>query len=274
MNSKNRDLQIIISNHQINKIKDTSYLMEGYRVPYHYHRKGFETLFVEAGRIEVIINGQKLILDEGDVINFEPFCPHAFKILAADTVIREIYTAFEQVDNYFEMPDLANCIDVNKEDVQSVVVKGEGRHIFKHEGIKFLQKIARYQLGGYNEIWEYQIDCGYKLNFNGSSHNEGVFYVRNGEFQIEINGEIFTAGKDKDSLIRIPANTPYSIKALTDECILHDYNVSTHLFRLLEMLEAAEDYFSEKLQDKEYIEYLFDVNKLNNFIDFNKAEGC
>jgi len=66
-------------------------------------------------------------------------------------------------------------------------------------------------------------------------------------------------------------NTAYSITALEDDCVIRDFNVACHLFRLLEMIEAAQDYFPEKLRDQEYYNYLIDVNKAIKFESLKKV---
>lgn len=272
MTTNNSNLNMELYKHKACVIKDNTYIEVGYKIPYHYHEKGFLTFLIEKGVIKVTLNGKAFTLEEGDIVNFEPFCPYGYEIAAANTQIKEMYTDFEQVGNYFELPEPVDCEEIRKEDVSFVVTKDSGRHIFQHEGISFYQKTARYQLGGLKEIWEYRIDKGYKLNFNAECDEEAVYFVRSGELEVISEGEVFKASKEGQELIRIPANTAYSMKAITDESIVIDFNVTSHLFRLLEMVEAAEDYFSEKLDDKEYVNYLYEVNKLHNFAGFAKAE--
>jgi hypothetical protein len=83
---------------------------------------------------------------------------------------------------------------------------------------------------------------------------------------------VLFASADDGDLIRIPAYTPYTLTAMTDDCVLHDYNVTAHLFRLLEMVEAAKDVFPEKLEAPEYMEYLFSINKVRNFTKLEKTQ--
>lgn len=272
MTINNGDLNITLYEHKAHVIKDNTYLEAGHRVPYHYHEKGFLTFLIKKGAVKVTLNGRVFTLEEGDMINFEPFCPYGFEIVAANTQIREMYTDFEQVDNYFELPEPVDCEAAEKDEIFFAMPKDSGRHVFSHEGISFYQKTARYQLGGLKEIWEYRIDKGYKLSFDSKCDEEAVYFVKSGGFEVTSEGKTFRASEEDQELIRIPANTAYSIKAMADDCALIDFNVTSHLFRLLEMVEAAEDYFSERLEDKEYVQYLYDVNKLRNFAGFEKAE--
>ena len=93
-------------------------------------KKGFLTFLIEKGVIKVTLNGKAFTLEEGDIVNFEPFCPYGYEIAAANTQIKEMYTDFEQVGNYFELPEPVDCEEIRKEDVSFVVTKDSGRHIF------------------------------------------------------------------------------------------------------------------------------------------------
>lgn len=256
------------------EIKKNVYVSSGDKVSYGYHEKGFKTLLVKLGSVQVTANGQRFVIEEGDMVTFEPFCPYGYEVLSEDTKIRHIETDFKKFDNFISLYEPAGVKKADKRDVFFVTCRNRGRHVFEYEGIKFVNKTARYQLGGIGEIWEYNVSKEYTLNFDSEIHEEKVYFVERGTFEVKARDETYIKEGGDDEPIVIPEDTPYQITALTDDCILHNYNVKAHLFRLLEMLEAAEDYFKEKLEDKEYLNYLFEVNKLSNFIDFKKTADC
>lgn len=289
---------------QINEVSDSTYVLGNFRLPYHYHNRGLETFIVHKGHAEATLNGKKFILEEGDMINIEPWCPHGFVFIDEGFVWREMFTdmnmwadhkdrwliarnglplrndrdfVFNVKDGFdkhhwtFDMPEPVDCKWVDKRTIPEVTCKGEGKAVFEFEGIKCLLKVGRWQLRGFKEVWEYQIKKGYQLQYYNVSENEGVYFVRSGRFMVEVDGEVLFASMEEGDLIHIPAYTPYALTAVSDDCVIHDYNVSANLFRLLEMIKAAQDYFPDKLEDPEYMKYLFKVNKVRNFTKFEKS---
>lgn len=256
------------------EIRKIVYPLAGESLSYRYHEKGFKTLLIKSGSLRITVNGNRFVMEKGDMVTFEPFCPYGYEVLSANTELREILTCFEEIDNCKELYEAANAEQKDKRDVFFVTGSGRGRHIFEYEGIRLMQKTARYQLGGIREIWEYQIDKGYTLSFEAAGHEEKLYFIESGKFQVKAGDKVYEKDKGDVEPISIPAGTPYQITALTDDCIIHNYNVKAHLFRLLEMLEAAADYFEEKLENKEYINELYEINKLENFIDFKKTADC
>ena len=250
---------------QLNEIRDYTVSEAGYKTGYHYGGRGMETFSVIRGSIEVVLNGKKFTLTEGDILNVEAWCPYSMTFLEAGTVVREMCT--DRDNREYDLPEPASCADTDKEKVSDVAADGGGLYEFGAEGIRLVMKTGRWQLGGYKEIWEIRLEKGYRLKYNDAGDSEGLYIVRSGRFMVEVDGKEFYAGAGEGDgdLIHIPANTAYSLTALTDDCIIRDFNVSCHLFRLLEMIEAALDYFPEKLNDKEYFDYLVTVNKAVKF---------
>ena len=255
---------------QINEIRDYTASESGTTVNYHYSDQGAETFTVMKGRVQVVMNGKRFILEEGDIFNVEAWCPCSMTFLEADTVVREMCT--NRNNKEYDLPDPADRVDTDKETVPEVAVKGKGIYEFGVEGIALALKVGRWQLGGLKEVWECRVGKGYRLEFSDRSDNEGLYMIRSGRFKVEVDGKGFAAGADDGDLIHIPANTAYSLTALSDDCVVQDFNVSCHLFRLLEMIEAARDYFPEKLKERAYIDYLFEANKLVKYKSFSKVD--
>jgi len=238
---------------------------------YHYACKGAKTYIVIKGSARAILNGKAFILTEGDIFNAEAWCPYSLSLLEDDTIVREISGVGHEPDHI--LPDPASCIDVDKAEIGAVICKDEGIYRFKEKGITLLLKVGRWQLDGLREIWEFRLKNGYRLAFNDRSDREGLYMIRGGLFRVEVGGKEYIAGSNGDDIVRIPAETAYSFTALSDECVMLDFDVSCHLFRLLEMVEAARDYFPEKLNEQAYIDYLFEANKVVTFESFEKEEN-
>jgi len=255
--------------YQLNEIRDYRVSEAGYKVGYHYSDKGMETFLVIKGSIEVVLNGKKFVLTAGDILNVEAGCPYGMTFLEAGTVIRQMCT--DRNNREYDLLEPASCADTDKEKVNEVAADGKGLYSFGAEGLRLVLKVGRWQLGGYKEVWELQLDKGYRLQYNDSAESEGLYMVRSGQLTVEVDGEEFHASADDGDLIHIPVNTPYSLTALTDDCIIRDFNVSCHLFRLLEMIEAARDYFPEKLKEQAYLDYLIEVNKAIKFTSLQKV---
>ena len=248
---------------QLNEIRDYTVSEAGYKVGYHYGDKGFETFAIMKGSVEVVLNGKKFVLNEGDIMNVEAGCPYGMTFLEAGTVVRQMCT--DRNNKEYDMLEPACCIETDKEKINEVACDGKGLYTFSTKGLAMVLKTGRWQLGGYKEVWELQLDKGFKLSYNDSAESEALYIVKSGRVLVEVDGEEFYAGADDGDLVHIPVNTAYSLTALTDDCVIRDFNVSCHLFRLLEMIEAALDYFPEKLEDKEYYDYLIEVNKATKF---------
>jgi quercetin dioxygenase-like cupin family protein len=252
---------------QMNEIRDFTALEAGYRVGYHYSDKGMETFAVIKGSVEVVLNGKKFILTEGDILNVEAWCPYGMTFLEEGTVVREMCT--DRNNKEYDLPEPATVADAAKEDIGEAAVSGKGLYEFSAEGINLILKVGRWQLGGYKEIWEMKLDKGYRIQYNDKAESEGLFIVNSGRFMVEVDGKEVPA--DAGDLIHIPVCTSYSLTALDEDCVIRDFNVSCHLFRLLEMIEAAQDYFPEKLGDKEYFDYLISANNAVKFEGFSKV---
>jgi len=252
------------------KVKDYTVSESGRMARYHYVERGARTFAVMKGSVQVISNGRKFVLTEDDIFNAEAWCPYSMTFLSDDTVVRGISLFGPEPQK--DLPDPAAWAYVDKSSVLEVSAKGQGIYEFSVAGIEFLLKVGRWQLDGLKEIWEFRIEKGYRLAFNDRTDKEGLFMVKTGRFRVEIGDDEFVADEGEGDLIRIPANTAYSLTALSDDCVIHDFNVTCHLFRLLEMIEAARDYFPEKLSDEEYIDYLLEANKVHMFESFGKVE--
>jgi len=167
--------------------------------------------------------------------------------------------------------DIAFWVDADKSLVCEVSEQDKGVYQFDVTGLSLLLKVGRWQLNGNREIWECRLDKGYRVAFNDFSETVRYYMVKNGLFRFELDGREFTTDTIEDDLVRVPAHTAYAFTALSEDCVIQDFHVRCHLFRLLEMLEAVRDYFPEKLKGRAYVDYLFEMNNVVAFESFKKV---
>lgn len=77
-------------------------LNAGFRCSYHYHKKKDETFYVLDGQVYLNLEGQEMVLNEGDSQRVLPGQRHSFASLADISRIIEISTHHEEEDSYRE----------------------------------------------------------------------------------------------------------------------------------------------------------------------------
>ena len=77
------------------------FMFKGQRCPEHYHKKKHETFFVLKGKILMEVNGEKIILNEGDVLRMDRYNSHTFKALKNSLII-EVSQPSIKNDNFFK----------------------------------------------------------------------------------------------------------------------------------------------------------------------------
>jgi Gentisate 1,2-dioxygenase len=237
---------------------------------YHYAEKGAKTYVVLKGSVGAVLNGRKTVLTEGDIFNAEAWYPYSLELLGDDTVVREV-SACKSKHVCF-LPDPADPVDTDKAEIGEVSCKGKCIYEFSAEGINLQLKVGRWQLDGVKEIWECNVEKGYRIAFNNRLDCEGLYMIKSGEFLVQVDDREFILDESTGEIVSIPAETAFAFTALTENCVIQDFSVDCHLFRLLEMVEAAQDYFPEKLEDQSYKDYLFEANKVIAFESIKKEQ--
>ena len=77
------------------------FMFKGQRCPEHYHKKKHETFFVLKGKILMEVNGEKIILNEGDVLRMDRYNSHTFKALKNSLII-EVSQPSIKNDSFFK----------------------------------------------------------------------------------------------------------------------------------------------------------------------------
>lgn len=77
------------------------FVFDGQQCPAHSHRVKHETFFVVRGRLKVILNGEPVVLQEGQVLPVPPGRVHSFEG-EGNTLLLELSMPCLVSDNYFE----------------------------------------------------------------------------------------------------------------------------------------------------------------------------
>lgn len=277
---------------QINEVIDTVYYKKNHYVPYHYTAKGSETLLILKGKVEVTLYGKTCECEAGDFINIPSHCPYSLKTLEDGCAIRGLYTGldmtakfkglelmsknalywrhqsdyivneFNPEHSYIALTEPVDTEKAGKNTLPQITAKDAAIYDYNGwPGIHCELKVGRWNLKRVKEIWQYTIDKGCQMQYFKPNQNERVYSVKSGMVKVETGGEVLFA--ETDDLIHIPQYTPFALTAMSENTVIIDLNVSTRLFRMLEMLELAQRDEPEKAADPAWMKWLLDMNNSN-----------
>lgn len=81
------------------------FVFDGQQCPAHSHRVKHETFFVVRGCLKVRLNGQSIVLHQGEVLPISPGCVHSFKGQGSSLLL-ELSMPCRVSDNRFEDPQI------------------------------------------------------------------------------------------------------------------------------------------------------------------------
>ena len=260
------------------EMSDTGYTA-GDEIPYHEHNRGHEVFLVEGGSVEVTTRGLRAIVHAGDIVFVPPCTSHGFKYLDQPTIWREWFQGIKMNEGLLEQrrfreygdPSISNahfdqkiarrlgtdwfdfvpaCRDVKKEEIGTVRAYDFALETFGFPGIRMLQKIARYEMGGNIEFWQYRMDKGFTASANMWNAHGVRWSVFAGSVEVSIPGHEPFIAKAHD-IINIPAYMPCELAALEDGTVVFDYSCKGFLFRALEYISAMQAQGADILKDGE-----------------------
>ena len=77
------------------------FLFAGQRCPLHYHKIKDETFFVVKGRVALEVNGEHVLLNEGDIYKMAPGWNHTFAAEGGPALVLEVSLPSLPDDNFF-----------------------------------------------------------------------------------------------------------------------------------------------------------------------------
>ena len=85
------------------------FLFDGQRCPFHDHQQKHETFFVVKGKVQMTVDGNNRIMNEGDVLAMPPGQKHSFAGIG-NALVLEISTPCHVNDNRFHDPAIADWL--------------------------------------------------------------------------------------------------------------------------------------------------------------------
>lgn len=258
---------------------------------YHEHAFGWETFFVLDGSIDFIVHGKICTVTGGDILHLQPYCSHqmifkekthwrgTFHDINMCGIVNNWNRTLRYLEDQLKTPIftasyLANRNNIIRESpVYTRVDKSELTEIrsaerwlnrFDLEGVCMKQITARWENNGVNEIWRFEMDDGFSVNFRPVIPVTDLFYVTDGEIDFKVGEQSFTAYPD--CLVKIPPYVPRSFRSKGKSAI-YDFGGTAH------WLDMTEDYLSicqnkpEKLHDESYMNPVLDRHEcyIQNF---------
>jgi|GEM_PF-1153030 len=278
------------------EMSDTGYCADD-EIPYHEHNRGHEVFLVEGGTVEVTTRGLRTIVHEGDIVFVPPCTSHGFKYLDQPTIWREWFQGIKMNEGLLEQrrfreygdasisaahfdQKIARRLgtdwfsfkpearDVPKEEIRNIRTYDFAYETFEFPGVKMLQKIARYEMGGNIEFWQYRMDKGFKISANMWNAHGIRWSVFKGSVEVKIpNHESFVA--NVHDIINIPAYMPCELIAGEDGTVVYDYACKGFLFRALEYIRAMQAQDPDALKDEaklaQLLEEKYDLFTMGSF---------
>ncbi len=245
----------------------------------HYHKKGYETFFVDSGSLWLFINGQKVLCKEGDIIHLQAGQSHGFAYLE-DVKWRGTYHDYRMPDEMREiaavgaaMPDLAKdpellalnpgtdniklepfvYTEVPAEQCWAVKHPDRPQAEYKFDGLTMKVIIERWENGGVKELCCAQMQPGLTIEWDKYPKLREMFYVRKGKVKFTIMGEEYIV--DSESVVDIPRFAPHSIEVL-EETEMYDLGGQTYWSLFLQNYESIRQRDPKRLEDPKTLEEL------------------
>ena len=206
----------------------------------HFHYRGYETFFIDSGRLYLYINGQKVLVQKGDIIHLQPGQSQGMFFLD-DVKWRGTYQDFEVYPEGRDvmrvkaaMPELAadpaldammprGFMDSNKMEPfltapapteQCSAVKNLSRPHARYEfpGCTMNVVVERWEYGGVKELDCAVLEPGFTAEWEQYPCIKELFYVRSGKVKFRIMGQEFIAGDE--CVVIAPRFAPRSIEVL------------------------------------------------------------
>jgi quercetin dioxygenase-like cupin family protein len=242
----------------------------------HIAIRGFETMFVGDGEIEVTVRGRKCRVGKGDILHFGSYNAHrmrwlkdtpwvgffhkmnisqptADKMLLSencpdmkDSDLDEIFR--ESYDCYYLAEPVA--VEVPKSEIAEIRAPEFAFATFALDGVTMLQKIGRWETDGMYEIWELHMEDGFYVESSKPNPKACIYYVTEGNVRFRVFDNEFVA--PRDSIVHLP---PYAIHSFQSagKSVMFDMTGSTMSFDLLSEWKSYEAYAPEKLKDREFV---------------------
>ena len=149
-------------------------------------------------------------------------------------------------------------VDVPRENVRELRAPGFSFSTYHLNGATLRLVVGRWECNGVKEVWEAEVEKGFKVHWDYPNPNDELYYVCSGRVKCNVLGEEFEAGPD--CLIHIPPYTTHRFEALEDSRV-YDCGCAARLLDLMEDLTSLNTYQPDKMADPAFVsEYMRQYN--------------
>ncbi len=245
----------------------------------HAHMHGFETFFIDSGRMYVYIDGVRVIVEPGDILHLQPGQQHAMASMidvkfrgffhdldsfAFGSKTKELLSYMPEAEKDPDFVKLTMGKDfVKRERPYYVDVPSEKVHAVKNpkrpvaqydfEGAAVKVMIPRWENWGVSEVICVEAEPGFTVNWVKYPRARELYYVRNGKVKFTIFGQEYIAGKA--CLVNIPQFAPHSMVAL-EKSEIYDMGGQTYWFAFLQDYQSMKHNAPERFADPNEIKAL------------------
>ena len=206
----------------------------------HFHYRGYETFFVDSGKLYLYIDGQKAIAQKGDIIHLQPGQAQGMFFLE-DVKWRGTYHDFEvypegrdvmrvkrMMPERADDPALLSCMpkgfmDSNKMEPfltvpvpteQCRAIRNLSRPLARYDfpGCSMNVLVERWENGGVKELDCAVLEPGFTAEWETYPQIKELFYIRSGKVKFRIMGQEFIAGSE--CVVVAPRFAPRCLEAL------------------------------------------------------------
>ncbi len=245
-------------------------LMETWQMS-HYHKRGYETFFVDSGSLYLYINGQRVLCKPGDIVHLQAGQAHGFKFLE-DTKWRGTYHDMEMFPEAADMARVKEYMPERKDDPALLALAPRGnmdsimrerlrytdapveqclavKHVdhphaaYEFPGLSMRVIVERWENGGVKELACAVCEPGFTAEWVDYPPLQELLYVRKGRVKFTVLGEEFVA--DDECVVSIPRFAPHSIEVL-EHSEIYDLGGQSYWSLFLMSLDSVRTFEPER----------------------------
>ena len=245
----------------------------------HEHRYGYETFFVDSGKMWLYIDGLKCLLTKGDILHLQANQKHGMAFIE-DVKYRGTYHDYIFSDDFRAinklkecMPEIADDPELQKLTPPTDYIKRE-RFVYKEvpaeqcsavrhpdrplaeyklDGVTLKVLIERWENAGVKELVCAQMEPGFTAEWTQYPQVRELLYVRSGEVKFKVMNEEFVA--HSECIVNIPKFAPHSLEALT-KAEVYDLGGQTYWSSFMQDYMSIKTFDPERFTKPETIEEL------------------
>ena len=244
----------------MHKVPDS--LKDTWQMP-HYHVHGYETFFVDSGKLYLYINGQRVLCTPGDIVHLQAGQAHGMTFLE-DTKWRGTYHDLEMFPEAQDVARVRQYMPELKDDpeLRALAPKGEMDTVMRESfvyqdapveqclGVKHVDRphaayafpglsmrviVERWENGGVKELVCAVCEPGFTAEWVKYPPLRELLYVRKGKVKFTVLGQGFIA--DDECVVNIPRFAPHKLEVL-EHSEIYDMGGQSYWSLFLQSVES------------------------------------